>query len=336
MRKRICPICGKQLLKQGTYCECGYHEILDDDELWKRIKYYKTMSQLCMFFIVPGLIAAVIGGLTFNSGVVSILTCLGGFVIAFAGIVVQSSMKQQNRQLINDQLQEFFQEEYKRLLGPCQWLRETSSIREAVERTGLYDNWSDFSAQQAVKGNYKGMLYQAANVRLTRTEERVKENEDGGKETEQVTVDVFGGIWIQVFQSKHMKYPVRVKERDLKRNGKYKEKELRGNVEVENAAFNEKYAITSDSQQAAFYVLTPQLMEQLEALDARADGRTSVAFVDDGIFFGLETRHKLTEVSIEGMSVNDIKDSYRRSLTYQADLLDIIGRNSFIRRNSTV
>lgn len=339
MEQRICPDCKRALPKDKTRCQCGYHEVLSDDELWRRIESYTGRYNLCLIPIVIGLILFFIGVFTLSDGAIGILVLLLGIALLVFGIGMRSNMHSRQSRLINEQLGEFFKDEYVRTFGAVQKLPKTNVIKEEILRSGLYENWTNFSASQAMEGSYQGMFYRVANVSLTRVEEREIRNSDGTFKTEQTTTDVFGGIWIHVRQSRSVECLVRVQERTQKRSGKYDHKKLQGNIELENSSLNEKYAITSDSQQAALYVLTPQFMEQLETLDAKAEAKTSVAFVGGEIFFGLETDRQLLGITAASAAsakgVNDIKEGYRAALRYQAELLDIIGRSPFIQREGT-
>lgn len=337
-KNRSCPKCGKRLKIHETRCECGHFEKLDDDELWRRIKYFGKSGDVAIIAVVLGVIVFIAPLLLFQGSPLMALSVVG-FALAFLGVVWFSSLHKRQTGLINDQLVDFFNDEYIRIFGTFKQHTDTGAFRDEVHNSRLFPDASCSIARQVTEGNYKGMYYLAGNLNLWRLEERITEDNKGERKTETVRVDVFGGIWIKVRQSKKVSSPVYVRERNQKRSGKYDEKSLCGNIELENEAFNEKYAISSDSQQDAFYVLTPQLMEQLEALDARAEGKTSVAFVGNDVHFALDTKYKFIDIAdaFAGSinSVADIRNVYSSNLQYTADILDIIGHNSFVEREES-
>ncbi|MDO4554866.1 MAG: DUF3137 domain-containing protein [Lachnospiraceae bacterium] len=340
MSKVVCKSCGKELPNRGFACSCGYMEEMDDKTLWKIVSSYGKLHDVATVITYTGIAAFLIGSLmaVFGNVVAGIVTVLIGTVLLFGGGIWKSNLHGLQSQLLNDRLGAFFDAEHKRIVGPYTVFKKNEDyekFRGVLKATSVFKDGNEFEARQLVEGTFKGMHYTTANVSINHCEKKEYRDNDGDLKTETDRTKLFDGIWIIVQQAKAVENAVYVHERKVKRNGKYDVKALPAGIELENTEWGEKYAVYSDSQHDAFYVLTPQLMEQLEALDKAAGARTSVAFVGEHIHFALDTERVFRGVEAAAAgninSIADMKNAFLDTLKYEAEILDIIKCNSFIK-----
>lgn len=168
--------------------------------------------------------------------------------------------------------------------------------RSYIENSNIVPGFDTISGSDYIKGTYKGVEIVYCDLKLERTD----------KETHEVET-VFQGHFISLKMSKMMEGYVKIKERRTPRKEKGFFDDVAdgiagmvgigaGNrrIEVESVAFNNQFEISTNNDEMAFYILTPQFMENIVRADALADGYTNIRF-------------KGTDIDI---SVNNGKDSF--------------------------
>lgn len=58
-------------------------------------------------------------------------------------------------------------------------------------------------------------------------------------------------------------------------------------VEMESDPFNQQFKVITSDDELAFYILTPQFMEQIVAADEKVDGYTKIAFENSKVTLAL-------------------------------------------------
>jgi hypothetical protein len=151
------------------------------------------------------------------------------------------------------------------------------------------------------------------------------------------TTTYFKGQWLVCETAKVLNGQVHVVEREKRKIGlNFLDNHVVPGVpvEMENAAFNEKYAVTADDPMEAFLVLTPHFMEYIVALDEAADARTYFWFegrnAHCGAFnyrnlFSLSNYMDAEQPTVEGVA--NIRWRFRSEAKWIADVLDAFLRN---------
>lgn len=52
-------------------------------------------------------------------------------------------------------------------------------------------------------------------------------------------------------------------------------------IQTENSVFNENFAVFAENEQNAFYILTPQVMEQITAFQEAMEGNVYLSFSEN-------------------------------------------------------
>jgi hypothetical protein len=102
---------------------------------------------------------------------------------------------------------------------------------------------------------------------------------------------------------------------------------------MENAAFNEKYAVTADDPAEAFLVLTPHFMEYILSMDKEADARTFFWFEGRNAHCGAFSYRNLFKLdsydeetpTVEGVA--KIRERFRSEARWFAGVIDEFLRN---------
>ena len=109
-----------------------------------------------------------------------------------------------------------------------------------------------------IKASYRGVGLELCDLML---EEEVREtttDSDGNSTSDTSNKIVFVGQWLILDFHKELSADLGVFEGLRKRYDQ---------IETENAEFNKRYGISCDSVHDAFYILTPNMMEHIMAMD---------------------------------------------------------------------
>ena len=176
-----------------------------------------------------------------------------------------------------------------------------------------------------VKGSYKGVPFVFSNLHFTTT------NNDG----ETKSMGIFKGQWLILEVDRVFKERLILRE---KSEGALGEIGLKSVVETENIAFNRKFQISTDDPLNVFLILTPNLMEEIIAIDRRANARTCMSFVTSGDknyihitfhnnmeIFNIPANHKFTYGCIPA-----IRGRMKSEIQYMTGMIDALLKNDYL------
>ena len=97
-------------------------------------------------------------------------------------------------------------------------------------------------------------------------------------------------------------------------------------IETENAEFNKRYGISCDSVHDAFYILTPNMMEHIMAMDRRAGGKVYLRFLREGkIHVAVHSRRDHFEVgNLNDADLATLQLKFRSEVRYVTELIDAL------------
>ena len=105
---------------------------------------------------------------------------------------------------------------------------------------------------------------------------------------------IFFGIWCLVFIALMIIIPFKNKMSQLKENVGFEELE---NVQLEDSEFEKKYSVYSSDQVEARYLVTTAFMERFKNLQTAFNStRIKCSFVNDKIYFAIQTNKNLFEI----------------------------------------
>lgn len=325
MEKLCCPKCGEKLPFRTTVCTCGEKLRLSDEELSRRVTHYARFVDLWYGIAVLAIIASTVIGVSLHS-IQLALTVL--FISVTVVAVALRTVGGAQTNLLAEQLNEFFQKEAEALFGPALHTEEMRIDQSRIHASGVIETaWEIAEISFPREGVYRGVHFSAANAKIIHEYEAGGTEEDGSQSRRET---VFDGIWLVLLMKKRIDPPVFVRRYADKRSGKPNEKSAASNMKMESEAFNEHFAVWTEDEHNAFYLLTPASMEQLEALCTAAEGRPLIRFSGEEMQIAIDTDRRI--MSVEGKpnpkDIETYRSGYRRSLAYLARVLDVMIQNT--------
>jgi len=179
-----------------------------------------------------------------------------------------------------------------------------------LDRADFKFHYDKIEGSDHVLGKYKGLNIEMSDVKLI----SISHDKDG--HTEENTI--FEGLWMICDFGKHLVADVQVCERS--RLGQLFSK---GGIKTENEAFNKQFFIRSSSQEEAFYILTPHMMEYIVQMDAKANARTYLSFLRNGkLHIALHSGKDSFEIKGFSSDVEKIKGQFEAEIRQITDLID--------------
>ena len=210
-------------------------------------------------------------------------------------------------------------------------LHYTPEVLEAVlDRLELYDHrgsvdhgylWEDFSFPERewvgpcadhVKGVLKGMPLEFSEFCFQY--EDVSRDDDGKIKRE--TRTSFNGMMVVCRHGFRLKNKVTLTQFNLFRHA----------LRTESMEFNSVWSIREDAGHDAFYILTPNMMEHIMAMDRRAGGKVYLRFLREGkIHVAVNSRRDHFEVgSLNDADLPSLRMKFRGEVRYVTELIDAL------------
>lgn len=324
----VCPRCGKAM-KTELSCPCGYRLELTDEEVNRQLAQCAAKARPLRVLSTVFLIAAIAAGLLLHSsgmpGWWLVPAVLALLCLYFGGRCGMLNIRRD--ELVRHQLGDFYEKADRERFGPIPAdavaLAETQ-LRQSNLFNGL--DWNEDRIFGMRPGVYQGTPFAAANVELDHVTERENDmDQDGVTDSTTREVDpVFHGVWLRARLPRRFEQPVYIRRRG-KRLGKARlAPALKDTVTTDSAAFNEAFAVESDDPHAAFFILTPQFMEQLLAQREPY----FLSFRGDMVDLAVETPQRFRDRGDKSQTdLEQMRRQYTASLDYVAGLLAWLQRN---------
>lgn len=91
-------------------------------------------------------------------------------------------------------------------------------------------------------------------------------------------------------------------------------------VELENEAFNNQFEVKTDDEELAFYILTPQFMENIIKADEYAAGYTNISFKDETAYIAINNGKDAFEIKKTMYSKKRLEDA-RAKMRRDTDII---------------
>ena len=272
----------------------------------------KTVIGLLIMALAILLMGDTDGGFLYSAGVVVIV--IGGGVLC-TGLITLKEYKghikeQLSRSVVPQVLSEVFdQVEYDayRHISP-----------EVIYASGAFPfGFDKASGGDYIKASYRGVGLELCDLMLEEEVRTTSTDSDGNSTSDTSNRIVFVGQWLILDFHKELSADLGVYEGLRKRYDQ---------IETENAEFNKRYGISCDSVHDAFYILTPNMMEHIMAMDRRAGGKVYLRFLREGkIHVAVNSRRDHFEVgSLEYVKVSELLRRFRDEVWYVTDLIDTL------------
>lgn len=315
---------------------------LSDNQIIKRISSYQTTMKLCKFISAISYFCIIWFplGLLFNyalgdRGIWKTITMVGIVSIPVAIVcgIINNKQTSNLKTFIGEYVVKNVIAEK---LDVTQYTPSPKGTLDMIEKCTIIPRYDRITISDYIKGTYRGV--ELSYCDLTLEQEHEDRDDDGHKSTHYQTV--FKGHLINLGLGQKIEGFVKIKERKNPR----KEKGFMSNVfsgaadllgiktkdetlEVENEAFNNQFEIKTSNQQMAFYILTPQFMENIIKADTVACGYTNIEFRGQNAFIALKTGRdsfEITKTVITKKALDKSRQNMRNELNRVLSVVDEI------------
>lgn len=252
------------------------------------------------------------GDLLYSAGVI-VAVIGGGFLCA--GLITLKGYKghikeQLSRSVVPQVLSEIFDDvEYDayRHISP-----------EVIHASGAFPfAYDKVSGGDYIKASYRGVGLELCDLMLEEEVRTTSTDSDGNSTSDTSNRIVFVGQWLILDFHKELSADLGVFEGLRKQYDQ---------IETENAEFNKRYGISCDSVHDAFYILTPNMMEHIMAMDRRAGGKIYLRFLREGkIHVAVHSRRDHFEVgNLNDANLATLRLKFRSEVRYVTELIDAL------------
>ena len=252
------------------------------------------------------------GGLLYSAGVI-VAVIGGGFLCV--GLITLKEYKghikeQLSRSVVPQVLSEIFDDvEYDayRHISP-----------EVIHASGAFPfAYDKVSGGDYIKASYRGVGLELCDLVLEEEVRTTSTDSSGNSTSDTKTITVFVGQWLILDFHKELSADLGVFEGLRKQYDQ---------IETENAEFNKRYGISCDSVHDAFYILTPNMMEHIMAMDRRAGGKVYLRFLREGkINVAVHSRRDHFEVgNLNDADLATLQLKFRSEVRYVTELIDAL------------
>ena len=167
-----------------------------------------------------------------------------------------------------------------------------------------------------IKAVYNGVSVELGDVVLmTETE---YEAENGERATQRDTV--FRGQWLSWNLGRELTGRVYVSEWTKKDRRK-----MKSNVTTGNAQFDKRFCVKADHPDEAYYILTPNRMENIISMADKSGGTVYLSFLEDGqMNIAIQTGRDSFEPGNSNVNVEELRRKFLDELHWYTDILDML------------
>ncbi|MBN2300457.1 MAG: DUF3137 domain-containing protein [Acholeplasmataceae bacterium] len=247
---------------------------------------YKKQNGTAFLLIIPAILFLVLGFIL-ELPLLFILTIglgIPGFIFFGKASILRSTFRKLiKNELITALLKDEFDDVY--------YDAKSSIPISRITQTGMVKRPDRSSAEDYIKGRYKGVEFEVCDINL---KERVETRDAKGNTT--VTYQTyFKGRWyIYKFERKFDE-----ELRIVEGRGYGISKKNLVKIDTESMIFNKKFAIYASSQEYGFYHITSSMIEKLLELEKLHRGSILYYFVDDELHIGVNDGKDYMEISMK-------------------------------------
>lgn len=176
--------------------------------------------------------------------------------------------------------------------------------------------YNSIGGSDHIKGTYKGLNVELSDVELYNVSSCYN---DETQQWEEDKAQVFMGQWLVCDFGKELSGEVH-----LSANARALRKQHKNDsVEMENTAFNDRFLVTAQDAQEAYYLLTPHMMEYILSAASRSGGEVYMAFLRGGrLHVAVKTGRDFFELGKSEANVERLRQKFLGELHWFTDIMD--------------
>ncbi len=207
----------------------------------------------------------------------------------------------------------------------------SSVLKEALGDSVEYNPWGklnpgsmafpfDYNKVEGsdhIKAVYNGLNIELSDIELINETETV----DADGNTEKNSITNFKGQWLICDFGKELSGEVRLSANDKKLRKQHKN----DSVEMENETFNNRFLVTANDAQEAYYILTPHMMEYILSMADKSGGEVYMSFQRDGkLHVAVKTGRDFFELGKSNANVEGLRQKFLGELRWFTDMIDTL------------
>ena len=207
----------------------------------------------------------------------------------------------------------------------------SSVLKEALGDSVEYNPWGklnpgsmafpfDYNKVEGsdhIKAVYNGLNIELSDIELIYEAETV----DADGNTEKNSITNFKGQWLICDFGKELSGEVRLSANDKKLRKQHKN----DSVEMENETFNNRFLVTANDAQEAYYILTPHMMEYILTMADKSGGEVYMSFQRDGkLHVAVKTGRDFFELGKSNANVEGLRQKFLGELRWFTDMIDTL------------
>ena len=215
-------------------------------------------------------------------------------------------------------------------------------LKEALGDTVEYNPWgkvepgymafpfsyNKVSGSDHIKAVYKGLNIELSDIELINEEEYTDENGNTQKNSQ----TFFKGQWLICDFGKELSGEVRLSANDKKLRKQHKN----DSVEMENETFNNRFLVTAQNAQEAYYILTPHMMEYILSMADKSGGDVYMSFFRDGkMHVAVKTGRDFFELGKSKANTDNLRQKFLNELKWFTDIVDTLRVEDTLYRKET-
>ena len=168
-----------------------------------------------------------------------------------------------------------------------------------------------------IKAVYNGLNIELGDIELINETEDTDENGNTQKNSQ----TFFKGQWLICDFGKELSGEVRLSANDKKLRRQHKN----DSVEMENETFNNRFLVTANDAQEAYYILTPHMMEYILSMADKSGGDVYMSFQRDGkLHVAVKTGRDFFELGKSNANVEGLHQKFLGELRWFTDMIDTL------------
>lgn len=246
------------------------------------------------------------------------------FFIVFATITDNIVNKKNLNFFIRKYKERFVENTFKQVFDNFTYEPNQGLSKERFRETNILEYDDIYSSNDYMQGTYHNTSFEIADVEIK--EEHTSTDSDGHRNTYYLTV--FLGKWFIFNFNKNFKNNLQIVEKDFKTfNEKNWGNEKLHKLELESVSFNKDFKVYCHDDHEAFYILTPNFMNNIENLCKKTKGYIVLGFMNNQLHIGLNTLKDSFEPNIfkkidENVISNEVNNNIKEIITF-IDELDL-------------
>ena len=207
----------------------------------------------------------------------------------------------------------------------------SSVLKEALGDSVEYNPWGklnpgsmafpfDYNKVEGsdhIKAVYNGLNIELSDIELINETETV----DADGNTEKNSITNFKGQWLICDFGKELSGEVRLSANDKKLRKQHKN----DSVEMESETFNNRFLVTANDAQEAYYILTPHMMEYILSMADKSGGEVYMSFQRDGkLHVAVKTGRDFFELGKSNANVEGLRQKFLGELRWFTEMVDTL------------